>query len=107
MREVAGATSEFSYGVNQQLVLRNGRAEPSDIPRTLVRAVLQSRGRVLPVLFNALIRVNTRPDLGEGELLDSWQRSGGATRCRRTSGWWRMTTRVPPALIQFGKSIRG
>jgi hypothetical protein len=51
---------------------------PREIPRTLVRALVQSRGRVLPALFNALVRVNTRPDLADrallGRLAEQWRR---------------------------------
>ena len=42
---------------------------PSSIPGRLVRAIVESRGRALPVLFNALVRVNTRPDLADRALL--------------------------------------
>jgi rifampicin phosphotransferase len=42
---------------------------PRSIPGELARAVVESRGRVLPVLFNALVLVNIRPDLSERWLL--------------------------------------
>ena len=78
MREVAGATIEFPYASVNGWYYAMAGLNPSDIPRTLVRALLQSRGRVLPVLFNALIRVNTRPDLADrallGRLAEDWRR---------------------------------
>jgi phosphohistidine swiveling domain-containing protein len=42
---------------------------PSSIPGRLMRAIVESRGRALPVLYNALVRVNTRPDLADRALL--------------------------------------
>src|SRR6266542_4609527 len=43
--------------------------QPSSIPRRFMSAIVESRGRALPVLFNALLRVNTRPDLADRALL--------------------------------------
>ncbi|HEX8968887.1 MAG TPA: PEP/pyruvate-binding domain-containing protein [Chloroflexota bacterium] len=78
MREVAGAEIQFPDATINGWYYAMAGLNPREIPRTFVRALIQSRGRVLPVLFNALIRVNTRPDLAErallGGLAEQWRR---------------------------------
>lgn len=68
MRRTAGAAVPFRHGAI------NGwyyTAAPNlrSIPLTLLRAVVQSRGRVLHVVFNALVRVNSRPEVADRALL--------------------------------------
>jgi rifampicin phosphotransferase len=49
---------------------------PEVSPRILARALLQSRGRMIPILWNALIRVNNDPVAADravlGRLADEW-----------------------------------
>lgn len=78
MRDTAGAAIEFPYATIHGWYYAMAGLNPRDIPRTLLRALIQSRGRVLSVMFNAVLRVNTRPDLADrallGGLLEDWQR---------------------------------
>lgn len=50
---------------------------PRSIPVTLLRAVVQSRGRVLPFVLNALVRVSRRPEAADravlGRLAQEWR----------------------------------
>jgi rifampicin phosphotransferase len=58
LRSAAGAAVPFGYAAI------NGwyyTALPEVSPRLLARALLQSRGRMVPFMFNALIRVNNDP----------------------------------------------
>ena len=78
MRETVGATIHFPEAAINGWYYAMAGLSPREIPRTLVRALVQSRGRVLPALFNALVRVNTRPDLADrallGKLAEQWRR---------------------------------
>ena len=58
MRSTVGAALPFPYAPINGWYYAS-LPEPS--PRMLARAVLQSRGRVIPFIFNALIRVNFDP----------------------------------------------
>jgi phosphohistidine swiveling domain-containing protein len=74
MRSVVGATVPFRYAAI------NGwyyTTLPEVSPRLLARALLQSRGRMVPVMFNALIRVNNDPVGADRAVL------------RRLAGEWR------------------
>jgi hypothetical protein len=50
---------------------------PEVSPRLLLRALIQSRGRMIPILWNALIRVNNNPVGADravlGRLADDWR----------------------------------
>jgi rifampicin phosphotransferase len=78
MRASVGATIRFPEAAINGWYYAMAGLHPRDIPGTFLRAVLQSRGRVVPVLFNALVRVNTRPDLADrallGKLAEQWRR---------------------------------
>jgi rifampicin phosphotransferase len=78
MRGTVGATIHFPETAINGWYYAMAGLSPREIPRTLVRALVQSRGRVLPALFNALVRVNTRPDLADrallGRLAEQWRR---------------------------------
>jgi pyruvate,water dikinase len=78
MRDSVGATIHFPEAAINGWYYAMAGLPPRAIPRTFLRAVLQSRGRVIPVLFNALVRVNTRPDLADrallGKLAEQWRR---------------------------------
>ena len=78
MRETAGAAIEFPYAAIHGWYYTMAGFSPREIPRLLSRALIESRGRVLPVMFNAVLRVNTRPDLADrallGGLLQHWHR---------------------------------
>ncbi|MPZ14222.1 MAG: hypothetical protein GEU73_07325, partial [Chloroflexi bacterium] len=76
MRRTAGATVPWRHAAI------NGwyyTAAPSlsAIPFTLLRAVLQSRGRVVPFLLNALVRVNSRPEAADRAVLRGLARAWG------------------------------
>jgi phosphohistidine swiveling domain-containing protein len=78
MRQTTGTSIPFpSSAVNGWYYTMAG-PRPSSIPGRLMRAIVESRGRALPVLFNALVRVNTRPDLADRALLhglaEHWRR---------------------------------
>lgn|SRR6266540_2013167 len=49
----------------------------SSIPLALLRALVESRGRVLQVVLNALVRPSTQPEIADRALL------------RRLAGYWR------------------
>ena len=53
MRETVGATIYFPEAAINGWYYAMAGLSPREIPRTLVRALFQSRGRVLPALFNA------------------------------------------------------
>ena len=68
MRGTAGAAVPFRYGAINGWYY-TAAPNPRSIPLTLLRAVVQSRGRVLQVVFNALVRVNSRPEVADRVLL--------------------------------------
>src|SRR5215218_1769867 len=83
MRSAVGTTVPFGYAVI------NGwyyTTLPELSPRLLARALLESRGRMIPVLWNALIRVNSNPVGADravlSRLADEW-RTGILPRYRR------------------------
>jgi len=68
MRSAVGTTVPFGYAVI------NGwyyTTLPEILPRLLARALLESRGRMIPVLWNALIRVNSNPVGADRAVLSS------------------------------------
>jgi phosphohistidine swiveling domain-containing protein len=74
MRATVGTTVPFGYAAI------NGwyyTTLPEVSPRLLARALLQSRGRMIPILWNALIRVNNDPVAADravlGRLADEWR----------------------------------
>jgi pyruvate,water dikinase len=71
MRQTTGTAISFSSATINGWYYTMAGPRPSSIPGRLVRAIVESRGRALPVLFNALVRVNTRPDLADRALLRS------------------------------------
>jgi pyruvate,water dikinase len=77
MRETTGTAIPFPHAAINGWYYTMAGLRPRSIPGRLVRAVLESRGRALPVLFNALGRVNTRPDLADrallGRLAEHWR----------------------------------
>ena len=83
MRESAGAAIRFPEAAINGWYYAMAGFQPRDIPRTFLRAVLESRGRVLPVMFNALVRVNTRPDLAHARPA---RQAGGAVAARDATG---------------------
>jgi pyruvate,water dikinase len=78
MRDTTGTAIPFSHAAINGWYYTMAGPRPSSIPGRLVRAIFESRGRALPVLFNALVRVNTRPDLADrallGGLAEHWRR---------------------------------
>jgi hypothetical protein len=69
IRQTTGTAIPFpSAAINGWYYTMAG-PRPGSTPGRLVRAIVESRGRALPVLFNALVRVNTRPDLADRALL--------------------------------------
>ena len=78
MHNSVGATIRFPEAAVNGWYYAMAGLHPRDIPPTFLRALLQSRGRVVPVMFNALVRVNTRPDLADrallGKLGEQWRR---------------------------------
>jgi phosphohistidine swiveling domain-containing protein len=69
MRQTTGTAIPFPSAAINGWHYTIAGARPSSIPGRLLRAIVESRGRALPVLFNALVRVNTRPDLADRALL--------------------------------------
>jgi pyruvate,water dikinase len=69
MRETTGTAIAFPRAVINGFYYTMAGPRPRSIPGELARAVVESRGRVLPVLFNALVLVNVRPDLADRALL--------------------------------------
>src|SRR5216684_2744479 len=69
MRETTGTTIAFPRAVINGWYYTMAGPRPRSIPAELARALVESRGRVLPVLFNALVLVNIRPDLSDRALL--------------------------------------
>jgi pyruvate,water dikinase len=74
MRATVGTTVPFGYAAI------NGwyyTTLPELSPRLLARALLESRGRMIPVLWNALIRVNSNPVAADravlSRLADEWR----------------------------------
>src|SRR5215203_5827313 len=74
MRATVGTTVPFGYAAI------NGwyyTTLPEISPRILARALLESRGRMIPVLWNALIRVNSNPVGADravlSRLADEWR----------------------------------
>ncbi|MHB1134206.1 MAG: PEP/pyruvate-binding domain-containing protein [Chloroflexota bacterium] len=73
MRQTTGAVVPFRHAViNGWYYMAAPNA--SSIPLILARAVAQSRGRVMPVLFNALVRVNFQPEHADRALLRGLER---------------------------------
>src|SRR6266508_3510425 len=68
MRRTAGAAVRFRHAALNGWYY-TAAPHPRSIPLTLLRALVQSRGRVLPVLFNALVRVNSQPEAADRALL--------------------------------------
>src|SRR5215216_3213331 len=101
MRSTVGTTVPFGYAVI------NGwyyTTLPEVSPRLLARALLQSRGRMIPILWNALIRVNNDPVGTDravlSRLADEW-RTGILPRYRRliTSAQERVESVTPAQLV--------
>jgi pyruvate,water dikinase len=69
MRETTGTTIAFPRAAINGWYYSMAGPRPRSIPAELARALVESRGRVLPVLFNALVLVNIRPDLSDRALL--------------------------------------
>ncbi|HEX8906032.1 MAG TPA: PEP/pyruvate-binding domain-containing protein, partial [Longimicrobiaceae bacterium] len=74
MRSTVGTAVPFRYAAI------NGwyyTTLPEVSPRLLARALLESRGRMIPILWNALIRVNNDPVAADravlGRLADEWR----------------------------------
>lgn len=68
MRQAAGAAVPWRYAAIHGWYYT--AAPPlRSIPRLLLRALLESRGRIVPFLVNALVRVNTRPEAADRMLL--------------------------------------
>jgi rifampicin phosphotransferase len=101
MREAVGTAVPFRYAVI------NGwyyTTLPEVSPRLLARALLQSRGRMIPFLWNALIRVNNDPVGADravlSRLADEW-RTEILPRYRRliTSAQERVESVTPAQLV--------
>jgi rifampicin phosphotransferase len=71
MRKTTRTVIAFPSAVMHGWYYSMAGPRPRSIPGQLAHAVLESRGRVLPVLFNALMLVNLRPDLADRALLRS------------------------------------
>ena len=69
MRETTGTTIGFPRAAINGWYYTMAGPRPRSIPSELGHAVVESRGRALPVLFNALVLVNIRPDLSDRALL--------------------------------------
>jgi phosphohistidine swiveling domain-containing protein len=69
MRETTGTAIAFPRANINGWYYTMAGPRPRSIPGELARAFVESRGRVLPVLFNALVLVNMRPDLSDRALL--------------------------------------
>jgi phosphohistidine swiveling domain-containing protein len=74
MRSTVGTAVPFRYaGINGWYYT----TLPEVSPRLLVRALVESRGRMVPILWNALIRVNNDPVGADravlGSLADQWR----------------------------------
>src|SRR6266851_1304879 len=69
MRETTGTTIAFPRAIINGWYYSMAAPRPGSIPAELARALVESRGRILPVLFNALVLVNIRPDLSDRALL--------------------------------------
>jgi hypothetical protein len=98
MRETTGTVIGFPRAAINGWYYTMAGPRPRSIPGELARALVESRGRVLPVLFNALVLVNIRPDLSDRALLRGlaerwrqellphycrrWRRRGGGRYCR-------------------------
>ena len=110
MKNIAGATIRFPDASINGWYYSMAGLNPHDIPGTFARAVFESRGRVLPVLFNALLRVNTRPDLADrallGRLAQQWQTEvlPGYQRLV-SSGEQRVEVAAPTELIELVDAV--
>jgi phosphohistidine swiveling domain-containing protein len=71
MRDSVGTTVPFRYAVVNGWYFN---AIPVPTPRLLLRAVAQSRGHILWLLYNALIRVSTSPVAADRAVLGSLHR---------------------------------
>jgi phosphohistidine swiveling domain-containing protein len=69
MRETTGTAILFPRAAINGWYYTMAGPRPRTIPAELARALVESRGRVLPVLFYALALVNFRPDLSDRALL--------------------------------------
>jgi hypothetical protein len=74
MRAIAGAVVEFPHATV------NGwyyAAAPRPDPLVFLRALVESRGKIVPVLLNALVRVGSQPEVADRKLLrrlaDEWR----------------------------------
>ena len=101
MRATVGASVPFRYAViNGWYYI----TVPEVSPRLLARALLQSRGRMIPVLWNALVRVNNNPVGADravlGRLAHEW-RTGILPRYLRliTSAQERVESVTPAQLV--------
>jgi rifampicin phosphotransferase len=74
MRSAVGTTVPFRYAAISGWY---SATLPEVSPRLLTRALLQSRGRMIPISWNALIRVNNDPVAADravlGRLADEWR----------------------------------
>jgi rifampicin phosphotransferase len=74
MRAIAGAVVEFPHATV------NGwyyAAAPRPDPIVFLRALVESRGKIIPVLLNAVVRVSSQPEVADRKLLrrlaDEWR----------------------------------
>jgi phosphohistidine swiveling domain-containing protein len=78
MRETTGTAIVFPRAAINGWYYSMAGPRPRSVPGQLARSLVESRGRVLPVLFNALVLVNIRPDLSDRWLLrrlaDHWRK---------------------------------
>jgi phosphohistidine swiveling domain-containing protein len=74
MRTTTGTAIAFPRAAINGWYYTMAGPRPRSIPGRLTRALVESRGRVLPVLFNALVLVNIRPDVSDRALLSGLAR---------------------------------
>lgn len=74
IRETVGAAVPFRYAVVHGWYYN---APPQPTPRLLARVLIESRGRIVPVLFNVLLRVGRNPVAADravlAELYQQWR----------------------------------
>lgn len=74
MRDSVGTVVPFRYATVNGWYFN---AVPAPTPGLLIRALTQSRGRIVPVLFNALVRVSRNPAAADravlGDLYQTWR----------------------------------
>ncbi|HEX7023910.1 MAG TPA: PEP/pyruvate-binding domain-containing protein, partial [Gemmatimonadales bacterium] len=73
MRQAAGAAVPWRYAAIHGWYY-TAAPNPGAIPAILLRALVESRGRVVPFLLNALVRVNTRPEAADRAVLQGLAR---------------------------------